>query len=125
MKAPFAAAAIAAAAISAAPLASADPVPNMDNNAVAGQSCNSPTGRYIFGQDASGSVLICGKSGQPHVWGAIGALVGVRQIGSPGCMEEFHKLGDPGGGVLAQSPDGVALMCIYPTDSWEVRPSPT
>ena len=35
MKAPFVAAAIAAAAISAAPLASADPVPNMDNNAVA------------------------------------------------------------------------------------------
>ena len=126
MKAPFVAVAIAAAAISAAPLASADPVPGMNNNAVLGQSCYTPTGRYIFGQDASGNVLVCGGPGQPHSWVAAGTLVGVRQIGGSGCVEDIHSLAPAGNsGAYAQSPDGVALICSYSTDTWEVRPSPS
>jgi hypothetical protein len=123
MKAPFIAAVIAAAAIGAVPLASADPatppVPNMNNKAVAGQDCNSPTGRFIFGQDASGNTFICGNSNQPHVW-VPATVIGVRQIGAGHCVEETQS--NPG---MAQSPDGVALICVYPTDTWEVRPSPT
>jgi hypothetical protein len=124
MKAPFIGAAIAAAAIGAAPLASADQVPNMNNNAVLGQACATPTGRFVFGQDTSGTVLVCGAPGQPHVWVAAGnPLVGVRQIGDSGCVEEIHSLATSG--AWAQSPDGVALICAYPTDTWEVRPNPS
>jgi hypothetical protein len=124
MKALFIAAAIATAAISAAALASADPVPNMNNNAVQGQSCSTPTGRFVFGKDASGTVFVCGGPGHPHVWVAAGnPLVGVRQIGGSGCVAEIHSLG--AGGAWAQSPDGVALICAYPTDTWEARPNPS
>ena len=125
MKAPFIAAGITAAAISAAPVASADPVPRMNNNAVLGQPCSTPTGRYIFGQDASGTVFICGKPGQPHIWVAAGMLLGVRAIGASGCVEEIHSRGDAANTAYAQSPDGVALICAYPTDTWEIRPTPT
>jgi hypothetical protein len=128
MKTPFITGAIAAAAISAAPLASADPVPNMNTSAVLGQSCSTPTGRYVFGQDGGGNVFVCGAPGQPHVWVAVaaGTLLGVRQIGGRGCVEDIHSL-VPGGnsGAFAQSPDGLALICAYPTDTWEVRPNPT
>jgi hypothetical protein len=123
--APFVAVAIAAVAICAAPIACADSVPNMDNNAVLGQPCSTPTGRYVFGQDASGNVLICGKPGQPHTWVAAGTLVGVREIGASRCVEDIHSLGDATSTAYAQSPDGVALSCSYPTDTWEVRTNPS
>jgi hypothetical protein len=64
-------AAAAAVAIGTAPMAMAmadpasQPVPNMTNNAVPGQPCNTVTGRFIFGYDASGKVLACGGSGRP------------------------------------------------------------
>jgi hypothetical protein len=125
MKAPFAAAIVAAGAVSAIPLANADPVPRMNNDAVLGQPCSTPTGRYVFGQDASGTVLICGKPGQPHIWVAAGMLLGVRAIGASRCVEEIHSRGDAANTAYAQSPDGVALICAYPTDTWEVRPNPT
>jgi hypothetical protein len=131
MKTRFVTAAIATAAISAAPLAGADPtsqpVPNMNNKAVAGQSCASPTGRYIFGQDASGNVFVCGAFGQPGVW-VPATVIGVRTIGARGCVAETgneQSQNNVSKTVLAQSPEGVALICVYPTDSWEVRPSPT
>ena len=114
MKGPLVIATMAAAAISAAPPAGADPVPNMNPGAVAGQSCASPTGRYIFGQDASGKTFVCGSSSQPHVWVPV-TVLGVRQIGGGGCDEETRKT--PG---MAQSPDGVALTCVYTTNTWEV-----
>jgi hypothetical protein len=131
MKACFVMAAVATAAISTAPLASADPtsqpVPNMNNKAVAGQSCGTPNGRYIFGQDASGQFFVCGARGQPHVWVPT-IVIGVRSIGSH-CIQETgaeqSPYRPPPPVVYAQSPDGVALTCGYPYDSWEVRPSPT
>src|ERR1700716_2033995 len=106
MKAPFIAAAITAAAISAAPLAGADPVPNMDTNAVVGQPCGTPTGQFVFGLDEGGAALICGGPGQPNVWvEARYPVVGVRQIGDHGCVEEIHSR--TASGAFAQSPDGV------------------
>lgn len=114
-----AAVAIAAGTVLATP-ATADPgsqpVPNMADNAVLGQPCYSNTGRYIFGWDANGKVLRC-RSG---VWANAGTLLGVRQIGAK-CVAEVHTAfpDDTGGPVAAQSPDGVALFCAYPTDSWE------
>ncbi|MGB6209620.1 hypothetical protein [Mycobacterium sp.] len=121
-------AAIAAAALGAADLASADPVsqpvPNMSHDAALGQSCATPTGRYIFGYDSAGKVLACGRPGQPHVWVDAGTLVGVRQIGGKQCVEEIHALAPDGsGGFTAQSPDGVPLICAYPTDTWEIMPT--
>jgi hypothetical protein len=120
------AAAIATVAIGAAPLAAADPtsqpVPNMKDTAELGKFCSSNTGRYIFGTDAGGRILVCGGPGHPGVWAETGTVVGVRQIGSK-CVAEIHKLApDNNGSFVAQSPDGVALTCSYPTDSWEPRP---
>jgi hypothetical protein len=98
------------------------PVPNMTNNAVLGQPCNTTTGRFIFGYDASGKVLACGGSGRPGIWVDPGTLIGVRQIGSK-CVAEIHTLAPDNTGLFtAQSPDGVALFCAYPTDTWEPRP---
>jgi hypothetical protein len=124
MKAPFIAAAITAAAISAAPHASADEVPNMTNGVAEGQPCGTPTGKFIFGRDAGGAALICGGTGQPNVWVAAGyPVVGVRQVGGKGCVEEIHSR--TASGAYAQSPDGDALICAYPTDTWVVRPKPS
>jgi hypothetical protein len=124
MKAPFIAAAITAAAISAAPLASADQVPNMTSGAAEGQSCSTPTGKFVFGRDAGGAALICGGPGQPNVWVAARyPVVGVRQIGGTGCVEEIHSR--TASGAFAQSPDGDALICAYPTDTWVIRPTPS
>lgn len=124
MKAPFIAAAIMAAAISAAPPASADQVPNMTNGAAEGQPCGTPTGKFIFGRDAGGAALICGGTGQPNVWVAARyPVVGVRQIGGTGCVEEIHSR--TASGAYAQSPDGDALICAYPTDTWVIRPKPS
>jgi|GraSoiStandDraft_5_1057265.scaffolds.fasta_scaffold125879_2 hypothetical protein len=124
MKAPFIAAAIIAAAISAAPPASADEVPNMTSGAAEGQPCGTPTGKFIFGRDAGGAALICGETGRPHVWVAAGyPLVGIRQIGGKGCVEEIHSR--TASGAYAQSPNGDALMCAYPTDTWVIRPNPS
>jgi hypothetical protein len=125
-RAPLLAAAVAV-AVCWAPVATADPasqpVPNMANNAVLGQPCYSNTGRFIFGYDASGKVLACGGSGRPGVWVDPGVLVGVRQIGSK-CVAEIHTLAPDNNGLFtAQSPEGVALFCAYPTDSWEPRPN--
>jgi hypothetical protein len=113
-------------AIGTASLAMADPasqpVPNMTDNAVLGQPCNTTTGRFIFGYDASGKVLACGGSGRPGIWVDPGTLIGVRQIGSK-CVAEIHTLAPDNTGLFtAQSPDGVALFCAYPTDTWEPRP---
>jgi hypothetical protein len=86
------------------------------------QPCNTVTGRFIFGYDASGKVLACGGSGRPGVWVDPGTLIGVRQIGSK-CVAEIHTLAPDNTGLFtAQSPDGVALFCAYPTDTWEPRP---
>ena len=124
MKAPFVAAAIMAAAISAAPPASADEVPNMTNGAAEGQPCGTPTGKFVFGRDAGGAALICGGTERPNVWVAAGyPLVGVRQIGDKGCVEEIHSR--TASGAYAQSPNGDALMCAYPTDTWVIRPNPS
>jgi len=126
---PFVAAAMAAAAVvGAAGLASADPVsqpvPNMSHNAALGQPCSTPNGRYIYGYDAGGRVLACGRAGRPGVWVDAGTLVGVRQIGGKQCVEEIHALAPNGSGAFAaQSPDGVPLICSYPTDTWEIMPT--
>jgi hypothetical protein len=124
MKAPFIAVAIVAAAISAVPLASADQVPNMTNGASVGQSCGTPTGKFIFGRDAGGAALICGGPGKPNVWVAAEyPVVGVRQIGDKGCTAEIHSR--TASGAFAQSPDGDALICSYPTDTWVILPNPS
>jgi hypothetical protein len=124
MKAPFIAVAVVAAAISAAPLAHADEVPNMTNGASVGQPCGTPTGKFIFGRDAGGAALICGGAGQPNVWVMAGfPVVGVRKIGATGCVGEVHSR--TASGAYAQSPEGDALICAYPTDSWVVRPKPS
>jgi|SRR5947209_4986147 len=124
MKAPFIAAAITAAALSAAPLAGADEVPNMTSGVNEGQPCGSPTGKFIFGRDPGGAALICGGIGKPNVWVAAGyPVVGVRQIGGKGCVEEIHSR--TASGAYAQSPAGDALMCAYPTDTWVIRPVPS
>jgi hypothetical protein len=124
MKAPFIAAAITAAAFSAAPLASADEVPNMTNGVSEGQACGTPTAKFIFGRDPGGAAMICGGTGKPNVWVAAGyPVVGVRQIGTTGCVEEIHRR--TASGAYAQSPDGDALICAYPTDTWVKRPAPS
>ena len=124
MKAPFIAAAIMAAAIGAAPTAGADQVPNMTTGAAEGQPCGTPTGRFIFGRDAGGAALICGGAGRPNVWVAAGyPVVGVRQIGGKGGVEEIHSR--TASGAYAQSPDGDALICAYPTDTWVIRSAPS
>lgn len=123
MKAPFIAAAIAVAALGAAPLASADEVPNMASGKSEGQPCGTPTGKFIFGRDAGGAAMICGGTGKSNVWVmAQFPVVGVRQIGGTGCVEEVHSR--TASGAFAQSPDGDALICAYPTDTWVVRPAP-
>jgi hypothetical protein len=123
MKAPFIAAAIIAAAISAAPLASADEVPNMKNGVYEGQPCGDATNKFVFGRDPGGAALICGTNGKPHVWvTAQFPVVGVRQIGGTGCVEEIHSR--TASGAYAQSPDGDPLICEYPHDKWVIRPAP-
>jgi hypothetical protein len=124
MKAPFMAASIMAVAISAAPLTNADEVPNMTNGVSEGQPCGNPAKKFIFGRDAGGAALICGGYGKPNVWVAAGyPVVGVRQIGDTGCVEEIHSR--TASGAYAQSPGGDALICAYPTDKWVIRPTPS
>ncbi|MCQ4364954.1 hypothetical protein KQR54_28165 [Mycobacterium gordonae] len=123
MKAPIIAAAILAVAISAAVVASAEEVPNMTNGVYEGQSCGNPAGKFIFGRDAGGAALICGGNGKPNVWVAAGfPVVGVRQLGETGCVEEIHRR--TASGAYAQSPEGDAMICAYPTDTWVIRPTP-
>jgi hypothetical protein len=120
-RAQLVAAGIVAAALGVAPLASADPVPDMSNDAVLGDPCYN-TQRYIFGSDASGQVFACGGPGQPGRWVSVSTLLGVREIGSP-CVGEVLDVNPTGSGwTAAQSPEGVPLMCSRPTDTWEVRP---
>ena len=101
-------AAIAAAVIGAAPVATADDVPGIDDNAVLDAPCTN-SDRYIFGRSPNGDPLACVGFDGVGQWVRSMPLVGVRPIGAP-CVDENNG--------VAQSPDGLALLCV-PDQGWQ------
>jgi hypothetical protein len=124
-RASFVTAGVVAAAFAMASPAMADPpVPGMKTDAVLGEPCYN-TSRFIFGTNASGAILACGAPGKPGQWVQIAGVIGVRTIGTP-CHSDVVSVNPRGAGwTAAQSPEGVPLVCSYPTDTWEVNPTPT
>ena len=120
----FATAALTAAALATATPAAADPVvPQLRDDAAVGEPCYN-TVRFVFGTNADGGFYSCGSSGKPGVWVQLTDLLGVREIGSTGCVAEVLTVSPDGNGwTAAQSPQGVPLFCSYPTDTWEVHPT--
>jgi hypothetical protein len=110
-------------ALGMAPVAGADPaVPGMTQDAVLGEPCTN-TIAFVFGTNASGAILSCGKPGKPGEWVQIAGLLGVREIGTE-CFSDVVSVNPSGNGwTAAQSPDGMPLFCAYPTDTWEVHPT--
>jgi hypothetical protein len=95
-------------AIAAAGDANAEPppgetdVPGMHYDAALGTTCSN-WDRYVFGRAPNGQALACvGFDGQ-GTWVLSAPLRGVQTIGES-C---------PPGDATAQSPDGLALMCVY------------
>jgi hypothetical protein len=62
----------------------------MTNGVSVGQSCGTPTGKFIFGRDAGGAALICGGTGQPNVWVAAGyPVVSFDKLVTRGAWRRF------------------------------------
>jgi hypothetical protein len=76
---------------------SAECVPNVARNAVAGAPCK-PGKFFNYGLDAGGGTLVCNKAG---VWTATGPLIGIYNVALP-CTTL---------GTSAQGSDGVAFAC--------------
>jgi hypothetical protein len=75
----------------------ADCVPNVARNVMAGGPC--VPGKYFnYGLDAGGGTLVCAGVG---VWSAAGPLIGIYNVALP-CKTP---------GTSAQGSDGVAFMC--------------
>ncbi|MFI5509421.1 hypothetical protein ACIA48_18295 [Mycobacterium sp. NPDC051804] len=111
-----------AAAFAIAVPAGAEPVPGMVDDAVLGQPCEN-TKSFVFGTNTSGAILACGSPKAPGEWSQIAGLVGVREIGTE-CFSDVVAVNPDGNGwTAAQSPDGLPLFCVYPTDTWEVHPT--
>jgi hypothetical protein len=93
---------VGAAIASAEPPAGESDVPGMHYDAVLGAPCGN-WDRYVFGRAPNGQALACvGFDGQ-GTWVLSAPLRGVQRIGES-C---------PPGDATAQSPDGLALMCVY------------
>ena len=107
----FIGAAIAAAAMGSAPGAVADDVPDIDDNALLGESCDK-WDRYIFGRGPNGEPLACVAFNGEGQWVRSLPLVGVREIGSQ-CVSESSG--------VAQSPDGRGLVCAS-DQGWQPGP---
>ena len=97
--------------LGAAPIAVADDVPGINDDAVLGAPCAS-TGRYIYGRGPSGEPLACVGFDGAGQWVQSMPLVGVREVGSP-CVGE--------GDAVAQSPDGLGLVCAS-DQGWQPGP---
>ena len=91
-----------------------DCVPNVARNVVASSPCD-PRQRYVFGLNFNGDTLVCISPPALHGagrWASAMPLIGVRDLGAA-CY------GNKG---LAQSPDGIPLVCdnqvwaVYYTD---------
>jgi hypothetical protein len=91
--------------VSAEPCDGSGCVPHVRTDAVEGASCVA-TRLYPFGMDAAGNTLLCYatyRNPEKSSWSHVPPLVGVRDYGAD-CS------GGAGGGV-AQSPDGLPLVC--------------
>lgn len=85
---------------SAVPCYSAECVPNVARNVVAGSPCvPQPRRLFAYGLEPDGSTVVCNAAG---VWVAAGPLVGVYNVAMP-C---------PALNLSAQGSDGVALQCL-------------
>ncbi|OBB08994.1 hypothetical protein A5662_08940 [Mycobacteriaceae bacterium 1482268.1] len=84
----------------AVPCYSADCVPNVARNVVAGGPCvPQPRRAFAYGLEPDGGTVICNAAG---VWEATGPLVGVYNVAMP-C---------PALNLSAQGSDGIALQCL-------------
>jgi hypothetical protein len=83
--------------VSGSPCNGAGCVPNVTQGAVPNGPCT-PRSRYDFGVDAVGNTFVCLSVGS---WAATPPLVGVRPLG-----------GRCSGQLSAQSPDGIAMLCM-------------
>jgi hypothetical protein len=102
------AAAISLAGESTAACDSADCVPNVARNVVAGTPCT-PGPSFVFGLDSAGGTLICAATGS---WVRVGPLVGTREVSLP-CERPGDSAQQPLAGndlQLIRTP-GVPLKC--------------
>ncbi|OBK76740.1 hypothetical protein A5651_05800 [Mycobacterium sp. 1274761.0] len=85
---------------SAVPCYSADCVPNVARNVVAGGPCEPlPRRLYAYGLEPGGATVICSAAG---VWEPTGPLIGVYNV----------ALSCPALNLSAQGSDGIALQCL-------------
>jgi len=91
---------------------SADCVPNVALNVVAGAPCT-PRPSFVFGLDSANGTLICAANG---VWVPVGPLIGAREVAQP-----CDRLGDTAqeplsGNDLQPRVPGIPLRCGEVTD---------
>jgi hypothetical protein len=93
---------------SAAACDSADCVPNVARNVVAGAPC-APRPSFVFGLDAGAGTLICTPQG---VWVPVGRLVGEREVTMP-CFTTGDTAQQPlaGNDLQLMRTPGVPLKC--------------
>jgi hypothetical protein len=109
-------AAISLAGESSAACDSADCVPNVARNVVAGAPC-APGPSYVFGLDTNHGTLICGAQA---VWVPVGPLVGERDVTLP-CDRPGTTAQEPlAGNDLYPRTPGVPLWCadLYGAPTW-------
>jgi hypothetical protein len=89
---------------------SADCVPNVARNVVAGAPCT-PAPGYVFGLDSGGGTLICASQG---MWIQVGPLVGERAVSQP-CDRVGDTAQQPlaGNDLQLMRTRGVPLRCVY------------
>lgn len=87
---------------------SADCVPNVARNVLAGAPC-APAPGFVFGLDGTGGTLICAAQG---VWVPVGPLVGERELALP-CDRVGDTAQEPlaGNDLQVQRTRGVPLKC--------------
>ncbi|AGB24689.1 hypothetical protein Mycsm_04451 [Mycobacterium sp. JS623] len=102
------AAALSLAGESAAACDSADCVPNVARNVVAGAPC-APRPSFVFGLDGDDGTLICTPQG---TWVAVGRLVGEREVTMP-CFTPGDTAQQPlaGNDLQLMRTPGVPLKC--------------